>query len=294
MSIVLTQPTAYIYNGYRLPELTCFDTYPYVIIYQKSLYSYTAYCSTQALTIGVSSSDSTQYTLVQKGKRCDFNINTERQTSWQAGTEQETEWTGSLTSSFGTPIWSSHKLTYPNGTVYINKSNEPSALYEGYTEEDDGGIDLYSFTVGLVFGLSDDLSLIENSMFENDDYVPPVKEPIAYLYNGLQLPPLPEWDNETYPVAFITSSYLGGISLNITTNYIYRTSGGDYQVGCPGRMTCSYLSTSNSWGAFNAWQPSDLWIMSVGSDYIKWTNTDILHEDGTIATPATEPEPVYE
>jgi hypothetical protein len=31
------------------------------------------------------------------------------------------------------------------------------------------------------------------------------KTPIAYLYNGVQLPPLPEWDREKYPYAVIVA-----------------------------------------------------------------------------------------
>jgi hypothetical protein len=290
MSTVLTQPTACIYNGYRLPVLDFLDKYPYVLICKENVFQYELYCSSSPINIETDSNGA--YLLVRNAPHCIKYYNQYDKT-WRL-TYEYTSQSRTYMSSLGIPIWSSHKIAYPNGTVYIDASNEPSALYEGHTEEDDGGIDLYSFTVGLVFGLSDDLSLIENTMFENDDYVPPVKEPIAYLYNELQLPPLPEWDNGTYRVAFITSNYLGGISLHITTNYIYRTINGNYQVGCPGYMTCSYLSTSNSWGAFKAWQSSDQWIMSVGSDYIKWTNTDILYEDGTIATPATEPEPVYE
>lgn len=304
MSIILTQPTAYIYNGYRLPELTCFDIYPYVIIYQRSLYSYTAYCSTQALTIGVSSSDSTQYTLIQKGKRCDFNINTKTQTSWQAGTEQETEWTGFLTSSFGTPIWSSHKLTYPNGTVYISASNEPSALYEGHTEEDDDGIDLYSFTVGLVFGLSDDLSLIENSMFEDDDYVPPVREPVAYLYNGVELPPLPDWDKTAYPYAIITEAYLGrGYNLWVCSEVIVAHE--------------NWMDTGNTMLRFNgvttyyrAWKIEDAegWEEYLSGDLtdanvadgsltsypVLWVNFDMHNQNNALYLAASDPIPVYE
>jgi hypothetical protein len=297
MSIVLTQPTAYIYNGYRLPELTCFDTYPYVIIYQKSLYSYTAYCSTQALTIGVSSSDSTQYTLIQKGKRCDFNINTKTQTSWKAGAEYETEWAGSLTSSFGTPIWSSHKLTYPNGTVYINKSNEPSALYEGHTEEDDDGIDLYSFTVGLVFGLSDDLSLIENSMFEDDDYVPPAREPVAYLYNGVKLPPLPEWDKEAYPFALI----IKGVDeenywIYASAEKAYYADGGPITYDLPCVRFYYYpelFPEKDYWTSMTLGEENPYRFSSLFYDMI-WSNHGILRSDGSAYFAATEPVPVYE
>lgn len=32
------------------------------------------------------------------------------------------------------------------------------------------------------------------------------KEPVAYLYNGVRLPKLPEWDREKYPYAYITVS----------------------------------------------------------------------------------------
>ena len=44
------------------------------------------------------------------------------------------------------------------------------------------------------------------------------KTPIAYLYNGVQLPPLPEWDDKTYPYALIAH---GGINDNGSTPWAY-------------------------------------------------------------------------
>ena len=291
--IVLTKPTAYIYNGYRLPELTCLGTYPYVIIYKTSLSSYIAYCSTQALTIGVSSSDSTQYTLIQKGTRCDFNINTRTQTDWQVGTVYETDRTGSLTSSFGTPIWSSHKLTYPNGNTYIAASKSPSALYEGNTKADDSEFDLYSFNVGLVFGLTDDLDLIDPSMLEEDDYVPPVREPVAYMYNGVRLPPLPEVDREKYPYVYISyysSSNKDIIRVVFAETILYNDTIGR-RVHVP-----SGAGLEGFYNGGDDWKPLKI-NESVMNHYLSdliWANFVVLNKDESIYLAPTIPMPIYE
>lgn len=47
------------------------------------------------------------------------------------------------------------------------------------------------------------------------------KEPIAYLYNGVQLPPLPEWDREMYPYAYVC--FMDHILDRLTGHYIWVT-----------------------------------------------------------------------
>lgn len=178
MSKILKEPTACIYNGYRLPTLDFLDEYPYVLIYKTNLYQYTLYCAPSPITIEVN--DSGSYLLVREAPHCTKYYNQYDKT-WRS-TYEYTSQSRTTMSSLGTPIWSNHKIVYPNGNVYINAGNPPSPLYEGYTEEDNCDIDLYSCTIGLVFGLSDDLSLIENSMFENDNYTPPVVTPVSSLY----------------------------------------------------------------------------------------------------------------
>lgn len=162
MSKILKEPTAYIYNGCRLPILDFLDQYPYVLICKKNVFQYELYCAPFPITI--ETDDKGAYLLVREAPHC-IKYYTQYDKTWRQ-TYEYTSRSRTYMSSLGAPVWSNHKITYPNGTVYISASNEASELYEGYTEEDNDGIDLYSWTVGLVFGLSDNLSLIENSMFE--------------------------------------------------------------------------------------------------------------------------------
>ena len=43
------------------------------------------------------------------------------------------------------------------------------------------------------------------------------KQPVAYLYNGVRLPKLPEWDRETYPYATISViSHMTALTVTLT------------------------------------------------------------------------------
>ena len=116
-----------------------------------------------------------------------------------------------------------------------------------------------------------------------------------FSYNGINLPPLPEWNKEKYPVAYIYLNTLtGNYVLGVCDSYIYEHDDeGDYRVGA-----YKYRTTTGNNGAWG--EPPDnydngtIWLTDVGTDFIIWTNTDILYENGTVATKATEPKPVYE
>ena len=151
---------------------------------------------------------------------------------------------------------------------------------------------LLSYTAGLVAGQSwreEKIKVIE-------------KQPIAYLYNDVQLPPLPEWDREKYPYAAIeTNEERTYFVLIITekpvrlrintwnmafiatepTQYITWdigvSSGHDGAWG--GEYSGSKDSVDNSFGTFGS---------------VLWANFDVLKEDGAFYLSASEPIPVYE
>lgn len=110
------------------------------------------------------------------------------------------------------------------------------------------------------------------------------------LYNGVELPALPEWDKGKYPVAYIYRNTLfGGYVLGVCDSYVYEyNNAGNYRVGA-----YKFRTTTVKDGAWQKIQDSNdtgtSWLTNVGSDFIIWTNTDILYEDGTVATKATEP-----
>ena len=124
-------------------------------------------------------------------------------------------------------------------------------------------------------------------------------EPIGYLYGTLTepLPVLPEWDRETYPVAFIYQ-YLNYATYKLVVcpaYYYYESStSGAYMLGTNApalRWTCN--SGEDTWGEPTTLDKSE-GIATVGSDKYKWANTDMLYADGTVALSASDPIPVYE
>ena len=129
------------------------------------------------------------------------------------------------------------------------------------------------------------------------------KEPVAYLYNGVRLPKLPEWDRVAYPYAVIsvyTKEFSGsGIAV------------GDYDL-CLCKRPLTYNGKDITQGAndyylvyrYSPGNAESGWVYDGeydleeviyldGSD-VTWANPDILHTDGTVYLAASEPIPVYE
>jgi hypothetical protein len=127
-------------------------------------------------------------------------------------------------------------------------------------------------------------------------------EPVAYLYNGLKLPALPQWDKAAYPHAVITtnsSSFFGDkATLYVFGSYTYtRTSDGDYAIYatdcrkyiCP--MDAQLLNAVGDWSDFSTLEGA--YIDAHPGGYTKWVNFDLLGEAGGIFMAATAPVPVY-
>lgn len=113
-----------------------------------------------------------------------------------------------------------------------------------------------------------------------------------YLYNGVELPALPEWDKEKYPYAVIvdhTTQY----SLVITSTAVVVSASG-YSLRHPsGNLTSFYIGNTKlirpgerNWGEFN------FSSTSLYSGKAFWANFDILDEDGSLYLAASEPIPV--
>lgn len=123
-----------------------------------------------------------------------------------------------------------------------------------------------------------------------------VKEPVAYLYNGVRLPELPEWDKTAYPYAIIAQlsndTYGTYYALVVTKMNPYHLENGvhfDTSDGKGGDPKKSYCYTPYSeWGEF---AETYTWQMT---KTVVWTNADILNEDGTVYLAASDPVPVYE
>lgn len=124
-----------------------------------------------------------------------------------------------------------------------------------------------------------------------------------YLYNGVRLPKLPEWDKSKYPYALIIHyPYNDGTSysilnvfskpfsaIDLTEKYGYVSvqvveDGGTY-------LEWAFTSgTDTQWRTANSPVTSDTWESRTTK--VQWTNTDILEPDGTLHLAASEPVPV--
>lgn len=121
-----------------------------------------------------------------------------------------------------------------------------------------------------------------------------VREPVAYLYNGVRLPKLPEWDKEAYPYAVIYKNNLGKYKLLCSANRIIESIDGTGQAtGYFQIPDGDWLRTGYSdgiWGDFAQHSGQELLTLYT----LIWTNTDIHYADGTVYLAYSEPVPVYE
>lgn len=120
-----------------------------------------------------------------------------------------------------------------------------------------------------------------------------------YLYNGIELPELPEWGNDEYPYVLITrviasdtywldfSAYTviphigttnGRPSIDFANSYVrYKMVDGVWtEVEIDSAIMASYLTNTDG---------------SARIDVV-WCNTDILNKDGSVYLAASDPVPV--
>lgn len=130
------------------------------------------------------------------------------------------------------------------------------------------------------------------------------KQPIAYSYNGVVLPGLPEWDREMYPYAAITDVNLWrrphhlmictapfSVFTNDDTTITF-ISGTEEDAPL---LRYEYNSENNSWEVFNPTSTDKTWGPSSSYEPPIWTNADIIsRDDGTLYLAASDPIPVYE
>ena len=109
------------------------------------------------------------------------------------------------------------------------------------------------------------------------------KEPVAYLYNGVRLPALPEWDKETYPYALIHHEFsndyyrlcLCDKPLKYTNPYGTTTMVGNDT----GTNRIGYQLEPYGWESSDAllnYNIIDVFGRTVGE--IVWSNYDIINE----------------
>ena len=115
--------------------------------------------------------------------------------------------------------------------------------------------------------------------------------PLAYLYNAVRLPGLPEWDKEKYPNVFMYRSVFGYRAL-FSENPCYEVSDDGVWLICVivGEPALQANSAGTEWEKWDTVQISR--ICAAAS--VTWANFDILDSAGNTILPASEPIPVYE
>ena len=119
------------------------------------------------------------------------------------------------------------------------------------------------------------------------------REPVAYLYNGIRLPALPEWDREKYPYAVI----IDASPLFIVFKVVDIAPEVDASISFDPSLSSDanyiqwrYDDETNTWGSMETGQ-----VGSSGSLFSTiWTNTDLYNADGSVFLAASDPIPVYE
>ena len=125
-----------------------------------------------------------------------------------------------------------------------------------------------------------------------------------YLYNGVRLPVLPEWDKTAYPYAYIEQNYYYGTPTDTYFLFVSSTQGVEKDGGWLGDSVLefgtdtafSYTIENGAWVRNGDTAEIDMCIFvdnlgrKVGE--LTWTNTDTYREDGTLYLPASDPIPV--
>ena len=117
------------------------------------------------------------------------------------------------------------------------------------------------------------------------------REPIAYSYNGVILPALPEWDREMYPYAWIRRKPLGGYWLHIQNEINFTTSDtGAESIEINPDNCLRYSKSGDEWVketiAASSAVATDGWMV--------WANFDMYSTSGALIIAASDPIPVYE
>lgn len=114
-----------------------------------------------------------------------------------------------------------------------------------------------------------------------------------FLYNGVELPALPEWDKTVYPYAFIYIVTLDGTT-GVYTLVVSSSSVMSYDgngIICPSATVGQrYTVSEDSWAAAAA--SDDFYIKRDNLIYTVWANFDVLNSDGSVYVAASEPVPV--
>lgn len=127
--------------------------------------------------------------------------------------------------------------------------------------------------------------------------------PVAYLYNGVELPPLPEWDKTAYPYAIIAEAYLDrGYVLWTCSEVIVAHENwmntGNTMLRFNGVLTYYKSWKSDGTDGWNEHLSGDLTDENVSdgsltNSPVLWVSFDMRNQENAVYLAASEPVPVY-
>ena len=271
-----------LYNGHPAPELPAYSQseFPYALIVSAN-------ADNTALILmlcvnrpyyGTNPEDSTKTGVYNTGRMKVYTC-TDTDEAWSFSMETENPLTANDDDPGGGVIWTRENILKTGEQVWMAGSEPvPMGVSESW---------IRSFKTGLALGL----------MGAPLPYTG--KEPVAYKYNGVRLPKLPEWYTElykkTYPYVVIYDStkygpgyylYLCSMKPIPTSSTVYfRIADADHP---------HLLSICES--PFSEWGEAELKSngVTVSQSNLVWVNTDFVNEDGSVYFAASDPVPVYE
>lgn len=128
------------------------------------------------------------------------------------------------------------------------------------------------------------------------------KEPVAYLYNGVRLPPIPDEIKACLHIVVFRTDLTndgGNYHRMFGTNAQMRTfeGAGLFPITYHGSVDTAEFREGSAYPNYTEWTLSN----SIGTDgfnnylhMVVWANYDVLNLDGTVYLAASDPVPVYE
>ena len=172
------------------------------------------------------------------------------------------------------PHWANTTLYDEDGNLFLEASDPGAPII--FEEPIDP---LKSFLIGYALGLSGKPLPLSGG------------EPVAYLYNGVRLPKLPEWDKEAYPYAGIFSMSVGFMFRALSPTAYYFQNGDEWTLGSfDGNLSSTKYNDKDNWGRLS----HDTSYGGLPAPVLIWTNFDFMNEDGSVYLAASEPIPVYD
>ena len=295
----------YRYNGVKLPALPkdVVDKYPYIVILFEhdrgygSFYSFHASTESSELEkIWYSADNAYQTELLQRGKGVSYYIKKDQSDIWTRlhdevdGSESASApywYNDVLVNSLGvllkSVVWTNHNIYNTEGGLEYAANDAPVPVPD---------IDLKSWLTGYALGLA------------GKPMPMGMRKPVAYLYNSVKLPPLPECDKETYPYAVLYKTLLSYRLCYLKhIQYTRNTETGKTLLVIP-KTSIRYRNMTMGdnkgvWEELPLDADSEI-ILAVrtgslpSSSGIEWTNVTLVDLDGNTVIKASDPIPVYE